>query len=78
MKKLHRKYDILGLYIKFLETNSPLGRNSPPEEKVVGFGVCFVLFFFKFLLYGRNNRCRLNSFLQSELLHLSHAQSTSE
>lgn len=46
MKKLHRKYDILGLYIKFLETNSPLGRNSPPEEKVVGFGVFFVCFVF--------------------------------
>lgn len=46
MKKLHRKYDILGLYIKFLETNSPLGRNSPPEEKVVGFGVFFFLFSF--------------------------------
>lgn len=60
------KYGILGLYITFLEANSLLSGNNPPR----GEG------FLKHLLDVRNNGYRLNGVLESELVHLCHAQRT--
>lgn len=63
-KKLRGNYGTLRLYITFLVTNSPLGGNNPPRGEV----------FSKYLLDVRNNGYRLNRVLESELVHLCHAQ----